>query len=106
MVDRLTRAGWTVLDRNFRFGHKEIDIIARQGRLVAFVEVKTRSGLEYGHPLASITFTQRRDIERVASAWVARFGRPGDSYRFDAAAVFRDESGKLRVEYVADAWRL
>jgi len=106
VVNRLVRGGWTVLDRNFRYGHNEIDIVARKGSTVAFVEVKTRSGTEHGHPFASITPTQRRDIARVASAWVARYGRSGDVYRFDAAAVYRDERGVVQVEYVADAWRL
>ena len=40
----LTRRGWIVLARNYRLGHREIDLIARRGAVVAFVEVKTRAG--------------------------------------------------------------
>jgi putative endonuclease len=102
----LERAGWRVLARNFRFGHKEIDLIVRRGRTVAFVEVKTRTRLRWGHPLEAIDARKRAEIERVARVWLARYGRPGDEFRFDAIAVLRDGSGALTVEHVEDAWRL
>jgi putative endonuclease len=57
----LERAGWTILVRNFRMGHKEIDLVARRGEVVAFVEVKTRAGTGFGHPLEAITWKKRLD---------------------------------------------
>lgn len=102
----LAAAGWCVTHRNYRFGHREIDLIARRGDLVAFVEVKGRTGSAYGHPLAAVTLRKRREIERVARQWVARFGRPGDVYRFDAIAVRLDAVGAPLVDHVPDAWRL
>lgn len=102
----LTARGWTVLHRNFRLGHKEVDLVARRRHVVAFVEVKSRSGNEFGQPLEAITPAKRREIERVARAWVARHGRPGDLYRFDAIAVTRDHLRPPSVQHVEDAWRL
>lgn len=102
----LARNGWTILARNFRFGHKEVDLIVRRGALVAFVEVKTRAGPGWGHPLEAITRAQRADIATVARAWIARHGRRGDVYRFDAIALVRTASGGWRLEHVEDAWRL
>ncbi len=102
----LAARGWTVIERNFRLGHKEVDLVARRRGVVAFVEVKSRSGPDYGHPLEAITAGKRREIELVARAWVARHGRPGDVYRFDAMAVHRDGGRPPRVEHVEDAWRL
>ena len=101
----LARAGWTVTHRNFRLGHKEIDLVARRGEVVAFVEVKTRAGLGYGHPLEAITAKKRREIQQVAGAWIERFGRPDDVYRFDAVAVLV-RGGEPEVEHVEDAWRM
>ncbi|HEX8209470.1 MAG TPA: YraN family protein [Longimicrobium sp.] len=101
----LARAGWTVTHRNFRLGHKEIDLVARRGEVVAFVEVKTRAGLGYGHPLESITAKKRREIAQVAGAWIERFGADGDVYRFDAVAVLVRGS-EPEVEHVEDAWRM
>lgn len=102
----LTLTGWRILDRNFRMGRKEIDLIVRRGEIVAFVEVKTRSGLGYGHPLEAITWKKRREIQQVASAWVDRNGLPGDTYRFDAVAVQVVAGREPLIEHLEDAWRM
>lgn len=102
----LEERGWEILTRNFRLGHKEIDIVARQGSVVAFVEVKTRTGLGFGHPLEAITRAKRREIARVATTWMARHGERGDLYRFDAIAVLWADGEPPVVEHLEDAWRL
>jgi putative endonuclease len=101
----LTERGWRILDRNVRFQRKEVDLVARLGDVVAFVEVKGRRGTGYGHPLEAITWRKRREIESVASWWVARFGEPGVLYRFDAVSVERTSDGGLLVRHLEDAWR-
>lgn len=105
-AEYLERQGWTVTHRNFRMGRKEIDLVARRGEVVAFVEVKARAGLGYGHPLEAITWKKRREIGQVAAAWMDRFGRPSDTYRFDAIAVLQFPGAAPRVEHVEDAWRM
>lgn len=107
----LEDAGWTVLERNYRAGRNEVDLIARRGRTVAFVEVKARRGTGFGHPLEAITGRKRGEIAKVARAWMrARGGLRGLSLRFDAVAVrfggARDASRVPRIDHVADAWRL
>jgi putative endonuclease len=102
----LQERGWTILARTFRLGHKEIDLVARRGHLVAFIEVKTRAGLGYGHPLEAITHAKRTEIARVASAWMVRHGRAGDLYRFDAIAVLWQGNAPPVIEHIEDAWRL
>ncbi len=78
----------------------EIDLIARQGDLVTFVEVKTRRGRAFGSPLEAVTGAKRRELVKAARVWVDRFGRPPDIYRFDCIAIV---DGKL--EHLADAFR-
>lgn len=101
----LQRCGWRILERNWRFHKKEIDLVARRGSVVAFVEVKTRRIGALGHPLESITASKRRDLAIAARGWISLRGRPGESYRFDAVAVTRDGTG-TRVEHVESAWQL
>jgi putative endonuclease len=101
----LASRGFTILDRNFRFHRNEIDLVARRDDLVIFVEVKTRSGDAFGHPLEAVTARKRREIERVARAWIQRRGRAGDDYRFDAIAVTEGPRGAELV-HVEDAWRV
>lgn len=104
-VAYLARRGWTVLARNVRFRRKEIDMVIRRGRTVAFVEVKGRNGDRFGHPLDAITPRKRAEIEGVARWWIARHGQEGEEYRFDAVAVQPGAGGRLRVEHLEDAWR-
>lgn len=103
VASALEARGWVVVDRNVRFGRREIDLIIRRDRLVVFVEVKARRGPGCGDPLEAITRRKQRDIEAVARWWIDRRGRPDDDYRFDAVAV-RHERGVTRFEHVEDAW--
>lgn len=100
----LARRGWRILDRNWRFGHKEIDLIAERDAVVAFVEVKSRGPGVWGDPLESVTRRKRRDLETAARGWIARKGRPAWCYRFDVVVVARVGS-RIRLEHVEDAWR-
>ena len=101
----LERRGWTVLDRNWRFHHKEIDLVVERDGVVAFVEVKARAAGAWDGPLGAITARKRRDLATAARGWIASRGRRYESFRFDAVAVSRCRTG-VRVEHVEDAWRL
>lgn len=102
----LERRGWTVLARNFRFHRKEIDLIAVRGDVLAFVEVKSRRGTEFGHPLEAITPRKRREIHQVAAAWLRGSRLKPGIVRFDAVSVLWEDRGPPRIEHVEDAWRL
>lgn len=104
----LERRGWSILARNYRFGHREVDVVARRGDLLAFVEVKTRAGTGYGAPQESITLLKRREVEAVAAQFVQRHGLQGLTVRFDAMAIQvrrRVGGSEITIEHVEDAWR-
>lgn len=101
----LTGAGWRVLARRFRLGHHDLDLVVRQGAVVAFVEVKTRRSHRFGSPLQALGWRQRRAQARVAQVWMARHGRPGDLFRFDLVVVDQSGPGPPAITHVADAWR-
>ena len=115
-ADLLERNGWTILHRNWRFGRREIDLVARRGRTVAFVEVKARARTIHGHPLESIDWRKRRDLGIAASGWIERHGRAGEEYRFDAVHVVRrpgprssrrgDCPARPDVQHTEGAWSL
>jgi putative endonuclease len=92
--------GWRIEAHRFRLGHHDLDLVARLGSTVAFVEVKTRRNRRFGAPAEAIGWRKRQVMTWLAEAWRQRFGRPDDRYRFDVIAV---ENG--RVEHLADAWR-
>jgi len=99
-IQYLLSRGWHVLAHRFRVGHKEIDLIARQGNLVAFIEVKARRGTAFGSPLEAVTGAKRRELVKAARVWVDRHGRPADVYRFDCIALIDN-----KLEHLADAFR-
>lgn len=104
----LERRGWVVENHRFKMGRLEIDVIARRGALVAFVEVKTRHGNWYGAGREAVGWRKRQAIGRVAEAWRHRFGRPGDIYRFDVIEVTLRSAlgGGNAIQHIEDAWRL
>jgi putative endonuclease len=103
----LQARGWTILGRNVRHGRGEVDMVALKGNILAFVEVKCRRDAGHGHPMEAITRGKRREIIRVARAWIRDRGLPkGTMARFDAVAVFYGEGGAPKIEHVPDAWRL
>lgn len=105
-ADYLERRGWTVLARNWRFHHKEIDLIASRAGTVAFVEVKARRSRSFGHPMDAITRAKRRDLETAARAWLAQHPGPETDHRFDAIWVIGSGTVVHHIEHVPNAWRL
>jgi putative endonuclease len=102
-ADYLLQSGWRIVERGYRVNRKEIDIIARRARVVAFVEVKARAGGGYGHACEAITWKKRREIEHVAQIWIARHGTPELQYRFDAIAI-NWNGNRHTLEHIENAW--
>ena len=96
--------GYRVVDRNVRFMRKEIDLVVEKDGLVAFVEVKGRSGPGFGHPLEAITWRKRRAISIAARLWISHSGIVARSYRFDAVSLVCDGARILDIEHVEGAW--
>jgi putative endonuclease len=102
----LTACGWDIEAHRYRWGRHDLDLVARRGRLVAFVEVKTRRSLVCGTPVESVGWRKRVIIGRIGEVWRLRHGRPEDVYRFDLVAIREWGRGRYEIEHVPDAWRL
>ena len=101
--------GWDIAERRFRNGRRDIDLVAIRaedgGRAVAFVEVKTRASDDFGGPVSAVNWRKQRELSRSAKVWMARFQKPGDTYRFDVIGVIL-EADKVRVQHVENAFLL
>ena len=92
--------GYRVLDTNRWAGGYELDLVVRRGRVVAFVEVKSKSGDGFGDPLDMVTGEKVERIRRAASAWLVRHPQlAGLELRFD---VIAERAG--RIEHVPGAF--
>lgn len=100
----LARAGLTLVDRNWRCGEGELDIVAFDGAELVVVEVKTRSSERYGHPLEAVDGRKRRRLLRLAAAWARE--HPDDArgrrVRVDAIAVTGRSPETFVLEHLRD----
>ncbi len=101
----LKRDGYTILERNVHLGRYEIDIIAREGDTVAFVEVKTRRKEDIASPEANITAVKQSHLLRAARIYMSRAEDSGTYYRFDVVSILLPEKGRPRITIFRDAFR-
>ncbi|MBV9803130.1 MAG: YraN family protein [Solirubrobacterales bacterium] len=97
-AEHLIRRGFQIVERNYRTRWGELDIVAFDGRTLAFCEVKTRRTRVPGrNPLESVHARKRSKVRKMAGSWLAdRSNRPhAQRLRFDAIGVTVDETGRL-----------
>ncbi|MET9502307.1 YraN family protein [Streptomyces sp. NPDC006622] len=98
---RLTDAGMTVLERNWRCGRTgEIDIVARDGDVLVVCEVKTRRDGGFQHPMAGVTPEKAERLRGLAERWIqAHGGAPPGGVRIDLVGVLLPRRGAALVEH-------
>ena len=83
----LKRQGLKILARQHRNHYGEIDLIARDGKQIVFVEVKTRSGADHGRPEDAVNDTKQRKIVQAALCWLKQKRRLRQPVRFDIVSI-------------------
>ena len=83
----LERTGYKILARRYRSGRRDIDLVAEQDGLIAFVEVKARHGDDFGDPVEAVHRRKQRELTKSAQSWIDRHGRSGENYRFDVVGI-------------------
>ncbi|NKY84807.1 YraN family protein [Nocardia veterana] len=100
----LQGAGIRIVERNWRCRYGELDLIVDDAGTTAFVEVKTRTGLGYGTPAESVTFTKQQRIRRLALLWLTEQSGPWLRIRFDVVSVLLLRGREPRIEHVRAAF--
>ena len=101
-VEYLIKKGYQILERNWRSGHKEIDIIAQKDDILVIVEVKTRTSDDYGDPDIAVGAYKQRMLIWAADAYV-RYKNLNVDVRFDIISiVFTDD--EPQIEHIEDAF--
>ena len=98
--------GFVILEKNYRGRTGEIDIVAREGETIVFVEVKSRRNLAYGPPQLAVTPFKQRQISRTAQVWLAHRRKPNAAARFDVIAILVPEGDVPRIEHIRNAFDL
>ncbi len=103
----LAARGRKVLYRNYRGQHRgEVDLVCRHGRVLTFVEVKTRGGDAFGRPADAVTPDKQRLVRRGAQDWLRRLGHPPIPIRFDIVEVLLVPGHLPRLNVIEDAFQL
>ncbi|RUA00952.1 MAG: YraN family protein [Deltaproteobacteria bacterium] len=104
-ISFLKRLGYRVIEQNFRTRMGEVDIIARDGDTLVFVEVKARRSARYGHPKFAVTPAKQRHLSIAALSYLKKTGNGGTRARFDVITV-KYAGGMPTVEHFKNAFDL
>ena len=99
-VRRLVADGMVLVDRNWRCPSGELDLVLRDGEVLVFCEVKTRTSAAYGHPLEAVGPAKAARLRRLAVLWVEEHGLHPAGLRIDLVGVLLGEAGPAEVEHV------
>ena len=99
----LVAKAYSILDFNWHHGHKEIDIVARQGDEIVVVEVKTRAENYAEEPWEAVTSSKIRNIVEVADAWL-RIHKVDLEVRFDVISILLKKDGRYSLEHFEGAF--
>ena len=102
-VAYLQEKGYTILERNYRFGRAEVDIIAGNAAHILFVEVKTRSSLKFGYPEDALNSRKQQLISKAASEYMYQH-KLEIEIRFDVISILKLYDGSWQIEHLEDAF--
>ena len=95
--------GFEILERNYRYGHKEIDIIGKDKNTIAFVEVKTGRSKNFGAPQGWVTLRKQKSMIEVALDFIQKNDFRDFDFRFDVVAISL-ERGNAKIEHIENAF--
>jgi putative endonuclease len=101
----LARCGYEIVARNYRCPWGEVDIIAREGGTLVFVEVRSRTSLAFGLPEESVDARKRARLRMAARHYLYSCGGPGGGCRFDVVTLLWGPGGGVReIRHLKNAW--
>ncbi|HPB68431.1 MAG TPA: YraN family protein [Candidatus Omnitrophota bacterium] len=103
-AEYLKKAGYRIVACNFRNALGEIDIVARDGAILCFVEVKTRSSDDFGGPAEAVSLFKQRKLIQLARAFLKEQNLERTASRFDVVSVLIPAQGPVQIELIPDAF--
>ncbi len=101
-IDYLRKKGYEILKRNYRFGHKEIDIVAKAGNTIVFVEVKAGRSKKFGEPFEKVDLKKQKKLIQAAQAFIQENQIQDCDFRFDVISL--DLKGEGKIKHIKNAF--
>ena len=102
----LEDSGFQFLAANYRHGRGEIDLVLRDGEVLVFVEVKSRSSEDWGRPAAAVDRDKQRILSDTALGYLAQLGHPRVPFRFDIVEVLFEGDDVREIRHLPEAFQL
>ena len=102
-ADFLLRQGYTIIERDWKSGHRDLDIIALDGDTIVFVEVKTRSNRVFTDPETAVDYQKIRHLQQAANHYI-KYRHIDKEIRFDIITVVGTMGGNYDVDHIKDAF--
>ena len=99
----LERQGYTIMERDWKSGHRDLDIIALDGNTVVFVEVKTRRNRLFTEPEMAVDYQKIRNLQQAANHYI-KYRHINQEVRFDVITVVGSMNETPSVEHIKDAF--
>ncbi len=99
----LKRKGFQILKRNYRYGHKEIDLIGKDGNTIVFVEVKAARSKSFGAPELRVDLRKQKNLIEAAYDFIQKENTTDCDFRFDVLAISY-ERGKEVIDHIKNAF--
>jgi putative endonuclease len=101
----LREKGYGIITRNYKTPVGEIDIIAKDGNTIVFIEVKTRTDVSFGYPFEAVNKKKRHKLKNLALLYLKSKGKEYP-VRFDVLSIFCMDKGKKEIEHIKDAFEV
>lgn len=104
-VKFLKKKGYRIIERNYKTFVGEIDIIAKDGDTVVFIEVKTRTDDSFGYPFEAVNRRKKQKLKNLALLYLKKQAKEYP-VRFDVISIFRKDNGEKEIEHIKDAFEV
>lgn len=98
----LMTQGYRILHTNWRYKHLEADIIAKDGNILVFIEVKSRTSVAYGEPFTFVDHQKQKNLFKLAGVYLTKNQHQGD-IRFDIVSIYMHHQ-ETDIQLIKDAF--
>jgi len=100
-ADYLQRKGYTIIERDWKSGRRDLDIVAKNGDVIVFVEVKTRCNSLYGQPEEAVDYRKLQSLQQAINHYI-KFRHISQEVRFDIISIVGTIGAEPDIQHIQD----
>ena len=100
-ADYLQHKGYTIIERDWKSGRRDLDIVAKNGNVIVFVEVKTRRNSLYGQPEEAVDYRKLQSLQQAINHYI-KFRHIRQEVRFDIISIVGTIGAEPDIQHIQD----